>query len=362
MNILIDIGHPAHVHLFRNFIHEMRNSQHQIFVITKNVNSVIILLKKFKIPFYNIGEKKDSVILKYLYQIIFIIRTAIHTKRNKIDISMGISMTLPITAKLTNVPNIGLDDDDIEATPTFAKYINKSQCILTPECLAFEHRGPHHICYSGFHELAYLHPNRFKPDINVLYDCGLAMGEVFFILRFNTFKAHHDKNIAGLSIENKTDLIEILERKGRVIISTERDIEKEFVKYKVPISPERIHSLLNFATIFIGDSQTMTSEAAVLGTPAIRCNSFVGRISYLEEEEHKYGLTFGFRPDNFSSLLEKVEELLTLPDLKAEWQHRRQCMLADKIDVTAFMVWFIENYPESACIMKENPDYQYNFK
>jgi hypothetical protein len=37
-------------------------------------------------------------------------------------------------------------------------------------------------------------------------------------------------------------------------------------------------------------------------------------------------------------------------------------MIKDKIDVTAFMVWFIENYPESKRIMKENPDYQYKFK
>ena len=36
-------------------------------------------------------------------------------------------------------------------------------------------------------------------------------------------------------------------------------------------------------------------------------------------------------------------------------------MLKEKIDVTAFMVWFIENYPESAKIMKENPDYQLRF-
>jgi len=37
-------------------------------------------------------------------------------------------------------------------------------------------------------------------------------------------------------------------------------------------------------------------------------------------------------------------------------------MLKDKIDVTAFLVWFIENWPESFNIMKENPDYQYRFK
>jgi len=37
-------------------------------------------------------------------------------------------------------------------------------------------------------------------------------------------------------------------------------------------------------------------------------------------------------------------------------------MLSEKIDVTAFIVWFVENWPESFKIMKENPDYQLNFR
>jgi hypothetical protein len=37
-------------------------------------------------------------------------------------------------------------------------------------------------------------------------------------------------------------------------------------------------------------------------------------------------------------------------------------MLKEKIDVTAFLVWFIENYPESVRIMREDPDYQEKFK
>ena len=106
----------------------------------------------------------------------------------------------------------------------------------------------------------------------------------------------------------------------------------------------------------------MTSEAAVLGVPSLRCNTFVGRISYLEEEEHRYALTFGFTPDNFDKLLEKLEELLSNPNLKDEWQEKRKKLLSEKIDVSAFFTWFIENYPESKRIMKENPDYQMRFK
>jgi hypothetical protein len=37
-------------------------------------------------------------------------------------------------------------------------------------------------------------------------------------------------------------------------------------------------------------------------------------------------------------------------------------MLKQTIDVTAFMVWFVENYPASVKIMEENPEYQERFR
>ena len=210
--------------------------------------------------------------------------------------------------------------------------------------------------------MAYLHPNRFTPDPEVLKDAGVEMGEPYFILRFNAFKAHHDVGVVGLTIENKRRLVQYLSSKGKVFITTERNIDDEFKPYQLTVSPEKAHSLMYYATMFVGDSQTMTSEAAVLGTPAIRCNTFVGRIHYLEEEEHKYGLTYGFRPEQSEAMFQKIEELLAMPDLKTEWQRRRQVLLADKIDYSAFLTWFIENYPESQTIMRENPDYQWRFK
>ena len=99
--------------------------------------------------------------------------------------------------------------------------------------------------------------------------------------------------------------------------------------------------------MFIGDSQTMTAEAAVLGTPAIRCNTFVGRISYLEELEHKYGLTYGFVPGEEERMFDKIVELLSTEDLKKTWQEKRSRMLKDKIDLARWIVDFIENYPQS---------------
>ncbi|MCK7538002.1 MAG: hypothetical protein MZV63_47120 [Marinilabiliales bacterium] len=100
--------------------------------------------------------------------------------------------------------------------------------------------------------------------------------------------------------------------------------------------------------MFIGDSQTMTSEAAVLGVPALRCNTLADTISYLREEEETYGLTYAYKPEEFDLLQDKIEELLRISDLRSEWNRRRAIMLGEKIDLTTFMVWLVDNYPKKA--------------
>ena len=60
--------------------------------------------------------------------------------------------------------------------------------------------------------------------------------------------------------------------------------------------------------------------------------------------------------------IEKGIELLKTKDKKNHWQTKRVELLSDSIDVTAFMVWLIEGYPQSVDIIKKNPDYQLNFK
>jgi phenylacetate-CoA ligase len=47
---------------------------------------------------------------------------------------------------------------------------------------------------------------------------------------------------------------------------------------------------------------------------------------------------------------------------KKSYLSKREKLLEDKIDVTAFMVWFIENYPKSVIKMKENLGIQYKFR
>ena len=124
-------------------------------------------------------------------------------------------------------------------------------------------------------------------------------------------------------------------------ISAERELDGEFEPYRIRINPLDMHHVLAFASRQIGDSQTMAAEAGVLGTPFVRFNDFVGRISYLEELETRFGLGFGVRPDEPEVLLETVAGLAGR-DLRDEWQGKRERMLGEKIALTPYFLEYLE--------------------
>ena len=147
-------------------------------------------------------------------------------------------------------------------------------------------------------------------------------------------------------MQQKKTLVELLEQHGRVIITSERAVEPEFEQYRLPVPPWEIHSLMAYSSMFLGDSQTMTSEAAVLGVPALKCNTFAGRLSVPNMLEQKYGLCYAYQPSQFDEMYHHIEQLLTRnpEELKNEWQEKRQRMLSEMIDPTEFFVNYVENY------------------
>ena len=80
----------------------------------------------------------------------------------------------------------------------------------------------------------------------------------------------------------------------------------------------------------------MAAESAVLGTPSIRFNDFVGKLGYLEELEHKYRLTFGIETKYEELLYKKITELVNSLDNKMIIEDRKIKMLEEQIDVNDF--------------------------
>lgn len=363
-NILIDIGHPGHVHLLNGVGQELRKHGHNVFFSVRDIPVAKRLMEFYNMtPWIDLGIKKDSLTGKaqtVLHQDVQLLR---FVRRNRIDIGLSSGIVLSHVSKLTRMKSFVFDDDDDEAEPLVVKYGHPmSRVVFTPDCICRKTNNA--VYYAGIHELAYLHPNRFTPNPEVLQHAGIEEGERFFIIRFVALKGHHDVGQAGLSLNQKTALVDLMKPYGRVIITSERPVEKEFEPYRLPVPPEEIHSLMAYCSMFVGDSQTMTSEAAVLGVPALKCNTFAGRLSVPNKLEQKYGLCYAYQPADFDKLYAHLEQLLAKdPEvLRREWREKRQRFLDDHIDVTAFFTWFIENYPESKRIMQETPDYQTRFK
>lgn len=344
MKILIDMGHPGHVHLFKHFIWEMKKRGHQVIITTRDKQIIKDLLRGYGFDSQTVGRAREgflSLLLEWAQRDVGIYRIA---RRFRPDFLIGVgNPSIAHAASLLHKPSIIFTDTE------HAKFANGitfplARVICTPSCYRDE-LGEKQVRYGGYHELAYLHPNRFAPDPAVLEELGLATDDRFIIVRFVSWNASHDVGAKG--IRNKPDLVTALEPYGRVLITSEGELPAELQPYQISVSPEKLHDLLAFATLYIGEGATIASECAVLGIHAIYVNTL--RLGYTDEEGDAYGLVYTFSdPDGTDGdVIARAIELLGNPDLKRLGQEKRERLLKDKIDVTAFMVSFVEDYPES---------------
>ena len=364
MNILIQLSHPAHFHLYKNTARKLIADGHQVHILIKSKDILEDLLIESGLQYTNICTKahrgsKLGILLDMLDRERKILGYCI---KSRIDLLTGSTPEVAHVGWILRKSRINTGEDDAAIVPLFFKMAGRfMQTELSPTTCdngKYEHKTVH---YSGYHKLAYLHPNVFQPDKAVV-SRYFDPDKPYFILRCAPLKAYHDGGAAGITTEIAGRLIELLEPHGSVFITSERPLEPQFEKYRLQINPLDIHHVMAFADLYIGDSQSMAVEAAMLGVPNIRFNSFAGRIGVLEELQNKYQLTCGIHSSDPDRLYAKVEELLSMPSVRDEFQARRELMLSEKIDVSAFFTWFIENYPESRKIMKETPEYQNRFK
>ena len=202
--------------------------------------------------------------------------------------------------------------------------------VCTPDCYQGRVRGTH-VEYVGYHELAYLHPNRFRPDPERLAAFGLGPEEPYSIVRFVSWQAVHDKRERGLSSEQKRHLVDVLAQHGRVLVSSEGPLPADLARYEITGPVEDIHHLLAFAQLVVGESATMSSEAAVLGVPAVMIAT-TGR-GYTDDEELRYGLVRHFTEHQYELALSAIEHRIA-ESPREFGRLARQRLLADKIDVT----------------------------
>lgn len=354
MKIMIDIGHPGHVHLFRPFAQMMMHKGHNILFTCRQKEFEIELLEAAGLPYKSFGKHYKSKKGKLLGLIKFDFMEIIEGLKFKPDVLLSHgSIYAAHAAWFLRKPHLSMEDTG--NMEQIRLYLPFTKCVLTS--YAFQKDlGKKQITYKSFHELAYLHPRYFNADKQIHKVLNIDKQQPYVIIRFISWNATHDEGQKGLDLDQKVELVELLSKKYKVFVSAEGDLPDELVKYKIQIPPEKMHDALAFASLFVGEGATMASECAVLGTPAIYINSMeAGTI----DEQEKNNLLFHFR--NGKGVIEKVTELLTIDELKIEWNLRKQKFLSDKIDLSSYLVWFVENYPKSFQKLRQDNTYQNNF-
>ncbi len=342
MNILIDIGHPAHVHYFRNFIGIMEKKGHKFLIVARDKEVTHELLRRYGIPYVNRGKGSQGLIGKifYILKADYIIYKL--ARKFKPDMLLSFASTYAAhVAFLTGKPHIALDDTEHAKLEIFL-YTPFTDCILSPDCFIGS-LGKKQIRVPSFAEFLYLHRNYYQYKGIRPEGLNITGNKPFVLLRFIAWTASHDIGQKGLPYEEKVLLIEELKKRGYDIrISSEGELPKEFMSYKLSVPSDNIHDVISAATLFIGESGTMSTEACILGTPAFFINSLDAGVF---REEVDRGLLFHLKSGN-----DAVKYILQKIDTPNFIEHHKiavEKLHAEKVDFTKLLVEFFENYPSS---------------
>lgn len=342
MRFLIDIVHPAHVHFFRHIRDELEARGHETLVVGRDKDVTLPLLRAFDIPHRTHGASGHTSMVgqarELLSRVLFL---AARARDIGADAILTRNPAGVQAARLARTTGIFDTDDGTAVGIHFAAAKPFAHVITTPDCLDQDH-GRRHVTYPSYKALAYLHPDRFDPDPAIRDELGLAAGERLFLVRFVAHDASHDGQIEGLDEQTKVTVVERLADHGRVVITSESPLSDRLEPHRLQVGPDRIHDIIAAAALTVGDSQTIAAESACLGTPAIRLSSFSGRVDYLTEMEHRYGLVTNYRPGDEAALLTSIDEAVgDLDALEAAALAGHSRLLEEKVDLTSWYVEFL---------------------
>jgi uncharacterized protein len=347
--ILIEIAHPAQVHQFRLLARELNARGHRVLFAVQEKEFTKYLLDTYKLDYRIISRSRKGLIRKILQLPLIYLRfmALLITFRPNLILSRFMLQSSHL-AWLFRIPVIGFTDTEhvklmLALTTPFIGTKITADTFTT-------NLGKNHFRYPGNIELFYLHPNRFKPDPTIYNMLGIPHGAPYALLRFVSWNAYHDVHQRGISLAEKEALVGFLEQHMHVFISAEGELPASLVRHKLPAPPERIHDVLAFASIYVGEGASMASEAAMLGIPTVYVNSL--KVGYIEDAARK-GMLYSYR--NTTGMMERVQELVLDPGSVEKHNERAKQYLGSAIDPTGFVLWLAEEYPESIEALRSDP-------
>jgi hypothetical protein len=336
MRYLFFTNTPAHVHLYRHVVATLHERGHEVLVLARDYGCTTALLDWFDLPYTVYGHcdtSKSSLFRQLPGQYARIFRRA---RAFDPDLIFGIGAYAAHAGAITRTPTILVHDSE----PTSLDHAVSrpfARAILTPAAFQKD-LGSKHYRFRGFKECAYLHPDTYEPQADVRDRLNLGDDERYAILRFNAFGSHHDVGHGGFTPDQRRLLVEHLAESVTVLVSDEGTAGVDGLSARpFDVHPALLHDALAEADLLVADTQTMVTEAALLGTPAIRSNSFVGESdmgNFIELE--RQGLIHNV--EGFDEVLQLATQVVETDGVKAVWRQRRDEYVADLVNLADMLV------------------------
>jgi len=341
MKLIFDISHPAHFHLFKNTIKTLSNQGNEIKIIGRKKDVTLKLLSRENIEYECLSEHKPGILNLASELFIHQYRLLKIIKEFKPDAIIEAGGTfIAHVGKLTRTPTIVFYNNENAKLQNFITF-PFVDVLCTPKSFMKDY-GRKHIKFKSYHELAYLHPNRFKPDPGILEELGIKEGDFYSIVRFVGWSSSHDINKKGFSDAGKVHLVNKLLNYGKVFISSEGELPDTLNEHRYELSEDKLHHLMAYSSILVGESATMASESACLGVPSIYFST--SERGYTNEQERLYGLVFNFINKNENDVITKTEELANSILNGSNWIDKKNKLISENEDLTSWIVKFILDY------------------
>jgi len=335
----------------------MHKENNELIVTSRDKDIAFDLLKAYSIDYINLGNGTigGGAFGKMLYLIVAMLKILklYFIKRPNIAISFS-SLPVAVVCWIFKVPHISFDDTE-HAVLNRMLYLPFTPLVISPLSF-YKNLGRNHFRFKGYMELFYLHEKSFQPDPKILGLINIAKNEIFTVFRFVSWEAFHDIGQVGLNRKEKIEIVNEAKKYGKVFISSEGELPDELKNYELNISPEKLHNILFYSHLYIGEGGTTASECAMLGTPSIYINS-LPLMGYLRDAE-KYGLLHHMHSVN--DIKNKMK--IIYAKSKKHYNIKTNKMLNNNIDPTSLLNWIVKYYPNSRRRLLLNPDYQYKFK
>lgn len=344
MRILFFFVHPAKFHLFRYTINYLKKENRvDVIINSKDVLEELVIAEgwEYKNIFPNgrNNSLKPSIFksaIKFLVTIYKLEKYLI--ARGKYDVFIT-DDALVVNGWIRRIPSLIFNDNDIETIKINKVLFYFASKIISPIATNLGDFDSKKISFKGNKALASLDPKYFSPNENILKKYSLIENE-YALIRVSKINATHDIGNQGITDAQLDRIINEVVPYLTIIISAERTLNKRYESMMFKGDAQDLLDLIHFASFFIGDSASMASEAAVLGTPNILINK-LGKKCGVNRQLKDFGLQHYF--DNFNEASGMLREFIQNKDIKHDTQLKRSKFISGCDDFNEFMIRTIKN-------------------